>query len=58
VEIQHEIMDSILFELEKEKEEHLLSCDIGTTERKLSYGLSESILEKHMQANHGLNRNV
>jgi hypothetical protein len=58
LEVQHAIMDCILAELEKAKEKQLLSGEIGTTERKLSYGLSKSILEKHRQANPWLNRDV
>ncbi len=57
-EVQCAIMDCILDELEKAKGEQILSCEIGTTERKLSYGLSKRILEKHRLANPWLNRDI
>lgn len=57
-EVQHAIMDCILRELEAAKEKQLLNGEIGTTERKLCYGLSKAILESHMKANPWLNRDV
>jgi len=51
-------MDCILRELEAAKEKQLLNGEIGTTERKLCYGLSKAILESHMKANPWLNRDV
>jgi hypothetical protein len=57
-EVQHAIMDCILRELEAAKAKQLLNGEIGTTERKLCYGLSKAILESHMKANPWLNRVV
>jgi hypothetical protein len=51
-------MDCILRELEAAKVKQLLNGEIGTTERKLCYGLSKAILESHMKANPWLNRVV
>ena len=56
-EIQHAIMDCILAEIEKSKEERILSSD-SVSERKVSYGIAKEIIEKHKAANPWLNRDV
>ena len=57
-EVQCAIMDCILSEMEKTKEDRLLNCEIGTTERKVNYGIAKAIIEKHKRANPWLNRDV
>ncbi len=49
-EIQHAIMDCILAEIEKSKEECIVSCD-NASERTVSYGIAKEIIEKHKAAN-------
>jgi hypothetical protein len=57
-EVQCSIMDCILSEIEEAKKDSLLNCSIGTTERKISYGVSKSILDRHTEANPWLTRDM
>ncbi len=50
-------MDCILFEIEKSKEERIISSE-SATERKVYYGIAKEIIEKHKAANPWLNRDV
>ncbi len=51
-------MDCILSEIEEAKKDSLLNCSIGTTERKISYGVSKSIIDRHTEANPWLTRDM
>jgi hypothetical protein len=51
-------MDCILCEIEKAKGDQLMNAQIGTTERKVSYGISKSVIEKHKRANPWLYRDI
>jgi hypothetical protein len=57
-EVQYTIMDCILCEIEKAKGDQLMNAQIGTTERKVSYGISKSVIEKHKRANPWLYRDI
>jgi hypothetical protein len=41
-EVQYTIMDCNLCEIEKAKGDQLMNAQIGTTERKVSYGVSKA----------------
>jgi len=57
-EVQYAIMDCILSEIEKAKGDELMNAQIGATERKVSYGISKSVIEKHKRANPWLNWDI
>jgi len=57
-EVQYAIMDCILSEIEKAKGDELMNAQIGATERKVSYGISKSVIEKLKRANPWLNWDI
>jgi hypothetical protein len=57
-EIQQAIMDCILSEIEKAKEQRSLNTHDDSTDRVLSYGVAKNIIEKHKRANPWLNCDV
>ncbi len=51
-------MDFILKEIEKEKECHISSASGVLSEREASYGVIDTILKRHKEANPWLNRDM
>ena len=59
--IQYAIMDAILNQIETEKQERVLSLDLESksySERSVSYGLSNEIINRHKRANPWLTRDM
>ena len=56
--IQRAIMDVILKEIESEKECRISSASGFLSEREASYGLMDTIIKRHKEANPWLNRDV
>ncbi len=57
-EVQNAIMDCILNEIDKVKDEHSCIISNDTASRAQSYGIAKNIIEKHKRANPWLNRDV
>jgi len=57
-EVQNAIMDCILNEIDKVKDEHSCINSNDTASRAQSYGIAKNIIEKHKRANPWLNRDV
>jgi hypothetical protein len=56
--IQQAIMDCILTEIKRVKEECFVNTSDNTKARGLSYGVTKDIIEKHKRVNPWLNRDV
>jgi hypothetical protein len=56
--VQRAIMDVILNEIEAEKENRFNEVSGSLSEREVSYGIMNTVIKKHIEANPWLNRDV